>query len=216
MNVDSASTAARRRQRRLRSWLRHERMTVAMTLAEMSHHTALRELTMARVEEVEKVTHDGLWAQMTPPRGERPGCLSDPGPQRSDRTVRHSAGEAPALSPPSPADAAADVVDNSSLAFLLKASLSQRRKEEEEEGRRVKMEQDKAVMEEWRERRKVLKAEFVALMALPSLTPLQVSRSRELVEALEAHDALKPSSGSSRRNKKRKKKKLSRGGRAHR
>ena len=27
----------RRRQRRLRSWLRHERMTVAMTLAEFSH-----------------------------------------------------------------------------------------------------------------------------------------------------------------------------------
>ena len=25
--------------------------------------------------------------------GERPGCLSDPGPQRSDRTVRHSAGK---------------------------------------------------------------------------------------------------------------------------
>ena len=78
------------------------------------------------------------------------------------------------------------------------------------------MEQDEAVMEEWRERRKVPKAEFVALMALPSLTPLQVSRSRELVEALEAHDALKPSSGSSRRNKKRKKKKLPRGGHAHR
>ena len=36
------------------------------------------------------------------------------------------------------------------------------------------------------------------------------------MEALEAHDARKPSSGSSRRNKKRKKKKLPRGGRAHR
>ena len=115
--------------------------------------------------------------------------------------------------PPSLADAAADVVDHSSLAFLLKASLSQRRKkEEEEEAKRVKMEQDQAVMEEWRERRKVLKAEFVALMALPSLTPVQVSRSRELVEALEAHDACKPSSCSSRRNKKRK---LPRGGRTH-
>ena len=112
MNVDSASSAPRRRQRRLRSWLRHERMTVAMTLTEMSHHTAPRGLKMARVgEEVEKVTHDGPRAQMTPPSGERPGCLSDPGPQRSDRTVRRSAGEAPALSPPSLADAAADVVE---------------------------------------------------------------------------------------------------------
>ena len=77
---------------------------------------------MARVgEEVEKVTHDGPRAQMTPPSGERPGCLSDPGPQRSDRTVRRSAGEAPALSPPSLADAASDVVDHSSLAFLLRS-----------------------------------------------------------------------------------------------
>ena len=32
--VDTATAAARRRQGRLRSWLRHERMTVAMTLAE--------------------------------------------------------------------------------------------------------------------------------------------------------------------------------------
>ena len=36
----AAGAAMRRRQRRLRSWLRHERMTVAMTLAEMTHHTA--------------------------------------------------------------------------------------------------------------------------------------------------------------------------------
>ena len=46
----------------------------------------------------------------------------------------------------------------------------------------------------------------MALMALPSLTPLQVSRTRELVEALEAHDACKPSSGSSRRKRKKRKK----------
>ena len=43
----------------------------------------------------------------------------------------------------------------------------------------------------------------MALMALPSLTPLQASRTRELVEAMDAHDASKPSSGSSRRKKKR-------------
>ena len=36
-------------------------------------------------------------------------------------------------------------VDHSSLAFLLKASLNQRRKEEEEEARRVKLEQDGGV-----------------------------------------------------------------------
>ena len=32
-----------RRERRLRSWLKHERMTVAMALAEASHHTAHRD-----------------------------------------------------------------------------------------------------------------------------------------------------------------------------
>ena len=40
MDVDSASAARRRRERRLRLWLRHERMTVAMALAEKLHHTS--------------------------------------------------------------------------------------------------------------------------------------------------------------------------------
>ena len=48
-------------------------------------------------EEVENVTHDGLRAQKSPPSGMRPGSLLDPGPQRSDHTVRHSAGSAPLL-----------------------------------------------------------------------------------------------------------------------
>ena len=38
---------SRRRQRRLRSWLRHERMTVAMALAERTHHSS-RGQTIAR------------------------------------------------------------------------------------------------------------------------------------------------------------------------
>ena len=72
---------ARRRHRRLRSWLRHERMTVAMTLAEMTHHTAPRGPKMARVGEgVEHEQHDGLRAQKPPLPGVRPGCLLDPGP----------------------------------------------------------------------------------------------------------------------------------------
>ena len=44
----SASGAARRRQRRLRQWLLHERQSVAMALAEMTHHSAPRRQTMAR------------------------------------------------------------------------------------------------------------------------------------------------------------------------
>ena len=47
--VDIAAGAARRRrERRLRSWLKHKRMTVAMALAEASHHTAPRGQRTAR------------------------------------------------------------------------------------------------------------------------------------------------------------------------
>ena len=42
-----SGAAQRRRQRRLRSWLRHERMTVAMALAESTHHFS-RGQTIAR------------------------------------------------------------------------------------------------------------------------------------------------------------------------
>ena len=42
-----SGAAQRRRQRRLRSWLRHERMTVAMALAERTHHSS-RGQTIAR------------------------------------------------------------------------------------------------------------------------------------------------------------------------
>ena len=101
------SAAKRRRERRLRAMLRHERWSVAMALAEFTHHSSRGQRTARAWEEVENTTHDGLRAQKTPPPEERPGCLSDPGPQRSDRTVRHSAGEAPSLLPPSLADAVA-------------------------------------------------------------------------------------------------------------
>ena len=149
-----------------------------------------------------KVTYDGLQAQKTPPPRVRPGILAEPGPQRSDRTARHSSGTALSLSPPSLADAAVDTVDHSSLAFLLKVALQQK-KDEEEEARKVEMEQVQAAKEEWRARRKVLRDEFMALMALPSHTLLQASRTRELVEAVEAHDACKPSSDLGRRKRKK-------------
>ena len=133
--VDTATAAARRRQRRLRSWLRHERMTVAMTLAEMMHHTAPRGPKMARVGEgVEHEQHDGLRAQKPPLPGVRPGSLLDPG-----RTVRHSAGEAPLLVVASLAGG--DEVDATTVAFLLREHLKLRKKEKEEEERRQKREE---------------------------------------------------------------------------
>ena len=39
LHGELTGAAARRRERRLRSWLRHERQTVAMVLAEACHHS---------------------------------------------------------------------------------------------------------------------------------------------------------------------------------
>ena len=98
--------------------LRHEQQTVRMALAAALHHsagpmekqvelqqnTALRgQTTGTRArEEVVKATHDALRGQNTPPPGERPGILAEPGPQRSDRSLRRSAGDGlPTLAKPS-------------------------------------------------------------------------------------------------------------------
>ena len=89
-------------------------------------------------EEVEHETHYALRGQKTPPPGERPAPLSEvAGPQRSDRTVRHSAGEAPLLVVPSLRDA--DGVDGTTVSFLLAENLMLQ-KEEEKERRREREE----------------------------------------------------------------------------
>ena len=64
-DVEHAGAAKRRRERRLRQWLRHERMTVAMAVAEATHHLApLRQRTSTSIWEVEEqATHDGLRAR---------------------------------------------------------------------------------------------------------------------------------------------------------
>ena len=102
--VDIAAGAARRRrERRLRSWLKHERMTVAMALAEMKHHTAPRGPKMARAGEEESETKYTAKFRTTPPPqpelfqlfeeepgGLRPTGLVEPrGPQ--ERIQRHTA-----------------------------------------------------------------------------------------------------------------------------
>ena len=86
--VDIAAGAARRRrERRLRSWLKHERMTVAMALAEASHHTAPRGQRTARA---------GVWghelnftATVRDPPTPQPELFSlydeEPGGSRPDR-----------------------------------------------------------------------------------------------------------------------------------
>ena len=105
--------------------LRHEQQTVRMALAAALHHSA------GPKEKVE-MQQNGPRGQKTPPPGERPGLLAEPGPQRSDRTVRRSSGETPLLMVASLAAAAADVVDAATLSFLTAQALEDRRKEEEE------------------------------------------------------------------------------------
>ena len=97
--VDSAAT--RMRQRRLRQFLRHERLSVAMALAESQHHTS-RGQKMARAGEEEYEEHDASRRQKPPPpqaffrlydeedaeRGVRPRVLAEPRPQ--ERVLRHT------------------------------------------------------------------------------------------------------------------------------
>ena len=123
-------SARRRRMRRLRQWQRHERMTVAMALAEATHHAAPRRQTPVSAirEEVEHATHSGPRAQKTPPPGERPGILAEPGPERSDRSLRRSAGESlPTLALSSLAGSAGEEMDVFTLSFLTRSILKMRR-----------------------------------------------------------------------------------------
>ena len=60
-----------------------------------------------------------------------PGILAEPGPQRSDRSLRHSSEGAPPLVLVSLAGG--DAPDDATVAFLLSAALTMKKEEEEEE-----------------------------------------------------------------------------------
>ena len=127
---DGASAARRRRERRLRSWWRHECQSVRMALTTAAHHSA------------EKVAADvknaGLRAQTMVSAGAWSGVLKDPAPQGAV-TVGYVAAPVPFLSSPMLADAAAEAVDARTLKYLLKCAL-RRREEEEEERKEREME----------------------------------------------------------------------------
>ena len=134
----AGGVARRRRERRLRSWWRHEQQTVRMALAAASHHSAQQNAarrgpkSSARAREGEvHEKNDAPRRQNAPHPGERPGSLFDPGPQRSDRSLRRSAGDSlPTLALPVLAGSAGEAVDSSSLRFLTAAALRQRKEEE--------------------------------------------------------------------------------------
>ena len=114
-NVARAGAARRRRERRLRSMLRHERQTVAMELAAALHHSR-----DARSE----VAHEALRGQKTASSGTRPEPPEEvSGPQEAAVTVGFvAAARAPSLATPSLADTAGDAVDAAALEFLVWAA----------------------------------------------------------------------------------------------
>ena len=88
-DVRGAGSARRRRERRLRCMLRHERQTVAMAHAEQLHHSAnrverdaaLRRQTTRAREVEERELHDAPRRQKPPPPGTRPAPLVEVQPQ---------------------------------------------------------------------------------------------------------------------------------------
>ena len=129
--------------RRLRSWLRHERQTVALELAPALHHSrdarsevahdALRgQKAASSGEEAGVVTHNTLRGLKTLPPGMRSEQLPEaPGTQRCVRTVRGTSVGAPLLAVQSLRGF--DGVDDTAARFLLRQAL---KKEEEEEKER--------------------------------------------------------------------------------
>ena len=96
----AGGVAQRRRERRLRSWYRHEQQTVRMALAAFSHHSALRRQTKARAGEEGHEEHNASRRQKPPPLqpelfnleeepgGGLPAPLSEVA-GRQDKVVRH-------------------------------------------------------------------------------------------------------------------------------
>ena len=131
-------SARRRRMRRLRQWQRHERMTVAMALAEATHHAAPRRQTPVSAirEEVEHATHSGPRARRLHLQGSGRASLRSPGRRGATaacgalrRSLRRSAGESlRTLALSSLAGSAGEEI--STLSFLTRSILKIREEEE--------------------------------------------------------------------------------------
>ena len=154
MNVDcdEPSSARRRRERRLRSWLRHERTTVAAALAEALHHSAPK---------VGAVPNNAPRSQKTArASGEHPGVLKEPEVQAA--AVGYVAVSTPLLVVASLAGG--DEVDaTTTTKYLLKCALRKRKEEEEERRRKEKKEH-----EELMKRAQSIIDDAASLPALPT------------------------------------------------
>ena len=114
-----------------------------MALAAATHDSAQQngaprsQTTATRAREVEEhETNNALRRQTAPPPGARPGILA-PGPMRSDRSLRHSSGNASLLVVATLAAAAADGVDAATLAFLTAREEREKEKKEKEKAKKA-------------------------------------------------------------------------------
>ena len=180
---DHDGAAKRRRERRLRSWAKQERQTVAMALAEALHHSAPRRPKTART-------------------GVRPGVLEDPGLRRETEHEQHAALRGP--KPPSPgvpslatpvlAGQATEGMDSATLRFLTASAL--RRTKEEEEQAKVKRN------EEEKEERRMKRINEMLRFELPVSLEEREAWRRWIASSSSS------SSGNRRKRKKRRKRKV--------
>ena len=192
----AAQGAARRRQRRLRQFLRHERLSVAIALAEALHHSygLLTKKVVERREGPEgevRETHDALRGQKRPLSGTRPAPLpvvAEPH-GRPEAAARVSAG-VPSLVPVA-LSSADEGVDAAALSFLLLRSLEVKRKEEEKAKEKEELVKAKEAVHAWHRRRQKALDEFMALLDLPRRT-LESKRMREVGDLVDAMDAAGP------------------------
>ena len=131
-------SARRRRERRLRSWWRHERTTVAAEFVVALHHN----------RDVGPGMHVGLRAQKTASSGgRRPGVLKEPVPPVVVECAARPCSGVPLLAIPC-LGGGADGVDVTTTQFLLKKAILRKKEEEEEEEKARKEEaQEKADLE---------------------------------------------------------------------
>ena len=182
--------ARRRRERQLRSFLRHEELSAKMALARGLHHSAqLRGPAVEEPREVEaQDTHAaprGLWE---PPPGTRPGVLKDPEPQgRLARRELVCDALVPLLVSLHVVDNAH--IDHSSLRFFLAQNLAAQKEKGE-----MKEKEQKAMRREEEE-----DLEMMSLLSLPVERRSAVQQARIM--------ALMQSSLQARKRKRKKRRK---------
>ena len=143
-DVARTGAAKRRWERRLRSWLRHERTTVVAELSAALHHSRDGVTGEARrpmgTEDGQRSRREGWCKTRTHPHGDRRhhlrGCgravSLSPRLSSSDRTVRRSSRDAPSLAMSVLAAASDEAINSATLSFLVRLTLEKKEEEEAE------------------------------------------------------------------------------------